>query len=98
MDMRSFHVFIKYYTCFIPKYKQVAKLLYQLISGENFSKNKNKNMFVESCQEAFNKLKELCSTTQILAYADFSKPLSRMQMASGLVLFVPNESQCRQDD
>ena len=26
------------------------------------------------CQEAFEKLKELCATTPILAYADFGKP------------------------
>ena len=26
------------------------------------------------CQEAFNKLKEVCTTTPILVYADFGKP------------------------
>ena len=30
----------------------------------------------QECQEAFDKLKELCTSTLILAYADFGKPFT----------------------
>ena len=36
------------------------------------------------CQETFDKLKELCTTTQILAYADFGKPFKLHTDASVL--------------
>ena len=46
---------------------QVAKL------GENASKKQNSIKWDLECQEAFDKLKELCTTTPILADADFGK-------------------------
>ena len=48
--------------------------IYKLILGENTSKNQNSIQWDLECQEAFDKLKELCTTTPILAYADFVKP------------------------
>ena len=53
---------------------QVAKPLYKLISGENASKKWNTIKWDPECQEAFDRLKELCTTKPILAYADFEKP------------------------
>ena len=44
MDMRSLLGFTNYYRDFIPKYTQVVKPLYQLISGKNPSNNKNKSI------------------------------------------------------
>ena len=45
-----------------------------LISGEN-AKKKKAPMDWQSChQEAFNKLKRLCSEAPILAYVDYTKP------------------------
>ena len=45
----------------------------------------------QECQEAFDKLKELCTSTLILAYADFGKPLKLQTDASvpglGAVLY-----------
>ena len=38
------------------------------------------------CQDAFDKLKELCTTTPILAYADFGKPFKLHTNASVLGL------------
>ena len=53
---------------------QVAKPLYKLILGETSSKKWNSIKWDPECQEALDKLKELCTTTPILAYADFGKP------------------------
>ena len=73
-EVRSFLGFTNYYHRFIKKYVQVAKLLYKLILGENASKKQNSIRWDSECQESFDKLKELCTTTPILAYADFRKP------------------------
>ena len=65
---------------------QVAKPLYKLILGENASKKWNYIRWDPDCQEAFDKLKELCTTTPILAYADFGKPFKLHTNASVLGL------------
>ena len=65
---------------------QVAKPLYKLVLGENASKKQNSITWDPECQEAFDKLKELCATTPILAYADFGKPFKLHTDASVLDL------------
>ena len=65
---------------------QVAKPLYKLILGENASKKQNSIKWDIECQEAFEKLKELCTTTPILANADFGKPFKLHNDASVLDL------------
>ena len=50
------------------------KPLYKLILGENASRKQNPIKWDLECQNAFNDLKELCTTKPILAYADFTKP------------------------
>ena len=52
----------------------MAKPLYKLILGENASKKQKLVKWDSECQEALDKLTELCITTPILAYADFGKP------------------------
>ena len=52
----------------------MAKPLYKLISGGNTARKQNSIKWDSECQEAFDKLKELCTTTPILAYANFGKP------------------------
>ena len=51
----------------------MAKYLYRLITGENIKKKTNEIEWTEKCEEAFHKLKEICSDTPILAYADYTK-------------------------
>ena len=85
-EVRSFLGFTNYYWRFIKKYVQVAKPLYKLISGENASKKWSSIRWDLECQEAFDKLKELCTTTPILAYADFGKPFKLHTDASVLGL------------
>ena len=53
---------------------QIARPLNALISGEN-AKKKRAPVKWQSChQEAFERLKDLCSKAPILAYADYTKP------------------------
>ena len=65
---------------------QVDKPLHKLILEENISKKQNSIKWDPECQEAFNRLKELCTTTPILAYADFEKPFKLHTDASALGL------------
>ena len=46
----------------------------KLVSGENAYKKKTSVEWNEECQEAFQKLNQLCSQTPILAYANYTKP------------------------
>ena len=52
----------------------MAKPLYKLISGKNVARKLKLIKWGHKCQEAFDKLKELCTSTPILAYANFKKP------------------------
>ena len=69
----SFLGFCNYYHKFIKGYAQIAKPLYQLITGENAKKKTNEIEWTDRCEEAFCKLKEICSDTHILAHADYAK-------------------------
>ena len=72
-QIRSFLGFCNYYRKFTTGYAQVAKPLYQLLTGENAKKKTNEVEWTEQCEQAFSKLKEICSDMPILAYADYSK-------------------------
>ena len=74
-EVQSFLRFTNYYQRFIEKYAQVAKPIYKLISGENASKKQKSVKWDSECQETFDILKELCTTTPILAYGNFRKPM-----------------------
>ena len=95
MEVRSFLGFTNYYCRFIKKYAQVAKPLYKLISRENASMKQNPIQWDLDCQNAFDNLKELCTTTPILAFADFTKPFKLHTDASvlglGAVLYQVHE-------
>ena len=45
-----------------------------MISGDNANKKKQAIKWNEDCEGSLQKLKQLCSSTSILAYADYSKP------------------------
>ena len=82
----NFLGFTNYYQRFIKKYAQVAKPLYKLILWENASIKWNPIKWDLECQNAFDNLNELCTTTSILAYADFSNPFKLHTNASVLGL------------
>ena len=62
-----------------------------MVSGENAHRKKALVEWNEECQEAFNKLKQLCSQIPILAYANYKKPFKLHTDASenelGAVLY-----------
>ena len=68
----------------IEDYAKVVQPLNTLISGQNTSKKKKLVEWTEECQSAFNKLKELCTITPILAYADYKKEFQLHTDASEL--------------
>ena len=57
-----------------------------LISGDNVNMKKKAIKLNENCEESFQRLKQLCSSTTILAYADYSKPFKLHTDACSLVL------------
>ena len=85
-DIRSFPRFTNYYRRFIKDYAKVAKPLNTLISGENASKKKKTIEWNEEYQKAFDRLRELCTSTAILAYADYKKEFQLHTDASELGL------------
>ena len=94
-DVRSFLGFTNHYRKFIHKYAQIARPLHILTSGENANKKKATVEWNEACEQAFQKLKEICSQTPILAYADYTKPFKLHTDASelglGAVLYQTQE-------
>ena len=85
-NVRSFLGFTNHYRRFIRGYANVAKPLNILVSGENANCKKAPIEWTEECQIAFDRLKELCTSTPILAYADYKKPFQLQTDASDLGL------------
>ena len=59
----------------------MAKPLYQLVSGDNAKAKKKEVEWSKECEEAL-KLKEICSNTPVLAYADYQMPFKVHRDAS----------------
>ena len=75
-DVRSFLGFTNYYRKFLFRYSRIARPLNELISGDNSKRKKGPVEWEEKHQEAFDKLKQLCTEAPILAYADYKKTVS----------------------
>ena len=73
-EVKSFLGFTNYYWRFINEICPGSKTLIKTILGENASRKQNPIKWDPECQNAFDNLKELCTTTPILAYVDFVKP------------------------
>ena len=71
IEVRSVLGFTNYYPWFIYRCAQGIQPLYQLISGENTSKENKTTEWHGECEEAFRKLKESCTPMPIPAHADF---------------------------
>ena len=90
-EVQSFLGFTNYYWKFIPKYAHIVRPINQLVSGENANKKRSLVEWTAECQQAFEQLKQLCSQTPILAYANYKKPFKLHTDASekglGAVLY-----------
>ena len=69
----------------------MAKPMNNLVSGNNANHKRAPIEWTGECQVAFDKLKELCTSTPILAYANYKKPFQLQTDASdfglGAVLY-----------
>ena len=85
-DVCSFLGFTNHYRRFIHKYAHIAGPLNILISGENANKKKQGIKWNDDCEKSFQELKQLCSSTPVLAYANYSKPFKLHTNACNLGL------------
>ena len=72
-EVRCLLGFTNQFCKFIPNYVHIVCPLNELIPGVNSSNKKKPVIWNEVCDIAFNKLKDLCTSTPILAYANHSK-------------------------
>ena len=87
MDVCSFLGLTNHYRRFIQGYAKVAaQPLNVLISGNNANHKKSLVKWNPECQQAFDQLKDLCTKTPILAYANYKKPFQLQTDASDLRL------------
>ena len=85
-EVRKFLGFTNYYRKFVYKYAQIARPLNKLIFGENAKKKHKKVEWGNEQEQAFQQLKEVCTKTPVLAYADYEKPFRLNTDASELDL------------
>lgn len=91
--LRSFLGLSGYYRRFIRDYAKIAKPLTKLLRGEDghsqIGKNQSKNhkiTFDDNAVKAFQTLKDILSSNDVLAFPDFSKPFILTTDASNVAL------------
>ena len=102
-DVRSFLGFVGYYGRFIKDFGKISKPIWEVITGlENQSKRTAKKSLIEwteAANSAFESLKELCTSTPILAYPDYQLPFILHTDSSteglGAVLYQKQEGKLR---
>ena len=99
IDVRSFLGFTNHYHRFIKGYAQIAKPLYKLISGKNSKLKKKTVDWSLDCDLAFKELKDLCSNTPVLAYADYTKKFmlhtDASELGLGAILYQEQDNEKR---
>ena len=102
-DVRSFLGFVGYYRRFIKDFSKISKPIREVITGlENQSKRTAKKTlkeWTEAANSAFETLKELCTSTPILAYPDYQLPFILHTDSSseglGAILYQKQEGKLR---
>jgi hypothetical protein len=79
-EVRSFLGLTGYYRRFIPNFSKIAKPITKLL------KKRNKYLWSKTCDEAFEHLKRLLTTSYVLAQRDTTKPFDVYCDASGIGL------------
>ena len=82
-QVRKFTGLTNYYCKFIHNYAKVARPLHQLVSGDNAKLKCTAVVWTDECEESFQKLKELCSNTPVLAYPDYTQKFKLYTDVSG---------------
>ena len=77
---------VGHYRRFVKNFAKIAAPLYELTSGDNCHKKKEKVTLSPEALEAFERLKEACLTAPILSFPDFDKPFLLETDASGIGL------------
>ena len=72
-EVHKFTGLTNYYRKFIHGYAKVTRSLHDLVSGKNAKKKCSSVEWTTDCEVAFQKLKELCSNTTVLAYPDYKQ-------------------------
>ena len=72
-EVQKFTGLTNYYRKFIHGHAKVARPLHDLVSGKNAKKKNSSIEWTTDCEVAFHKLKELCSSTPVLAYPDYKQ-------------------------
>ena len=85
-EVRSFLGFTNHYWRFIKEYAEAASPLNALVSGDNANKKKAAVNWTDDRQRAFEKLKDLCTDSPILAYTNYKKSFQLQTNASDLGL------------
>ena len=102
-DVRSFLGFVGYYRTFIKDFSKISKPIREVITGlGNQSKRtatRTLTEWTEAANSAFETLKELCTSTSILAYPDYQLPFILHTDSSseglGAVLYQKQEGKLR---
>jgi hypothetical protein len=76
-QVHSLHGMASYYRRFILNFSKISKAITELL------KKGNKYMWSKDCDEAFNTLKKLLTTSPVLAQPDIAKPFDIYCNASG---------------
>ena len=97
-EVRSFVGFAGFYQRFVKNFSKIARPLHSLFKVPP-GRKMPKFEWSDSQQEAFSQLKELLSSTPVLAFADFTKPFIVHTDASGdglgAILYQEQEGQER---
>ena len=99
-DVRTFLGFVGYYRRFIKNFSKISRPIREVITGlENQSKGTAKKTLIEwteAANSAFETLKELCTSTPILAYPEYQLPLFCILIVGlGAVLYQKQEGKLR---
>ena len=98
-DVRSFLGFVGYYRRFIKDFSKISKPIGEVITGLENQSKKTLLEWTEAADSAFETLKELCTSTPILAYLDYQLPFILHTDSSsegvGAVLYQKQEGKLR---